>query len=290
MNSVRAVSPRVPPTIRGSRVLARAGGWLLLRLTLLIVIAAFGLPFLWTVASALDSGRATGLPWPQEATLTNFRALFDRYDVGSALRTSLIVATASMVLATVAAALAGYGLSRIRYRRKNWLVYAVLLLQSIPLAVTMVPIYDLAVRLRLQNSYQGLVLTHAAISLPLIVWLMKGFTDAIPRAMEESAWVDGASELRAWFDVVLPATLPGIAVAAGFAFVGAWSEALMAVLLVSDPAMATLPFRFFDLADRGGDAHITAALGVLYVLPVLILFLALRRLMIKGLVDSTQGL
>ena len=290
MNAERVVSPRLSPVVRPRTVVARSAGWLLLRLALLVVIAVFGLPFLWTVASALGTGRATGLPWPREATLANFRALFDQYDVGTALRNSLIVSVVTMLLATTTAALAGYGLSRLRYRRKIWLVYAVLLLQSIPLAATMVPVYDLAVRLGLQNSYQGLVLTHAAIALPLLVWLMKGFTDAVPRAMEEEAWVDGASELRAWFDVVLPATLPGIAVTAGFAFAGAWSEVLMAVLLVTDPGMGTLPFRFFDLADRGGDAHIIAALGVLYVFPVLLLFLALRRLMIKGLVESTQGM
>jgi ABC-type glycerol-3-phosphate transport system permease component len=268
----------------------RAGGWLALRLALLTVIVGFGLPFLWTVSSALDRRDSTAVPWPRDLTLAHFHGLFDQLGVGSELKNSLIVSFATMLLATATASFAGYGLSRLRYRRRTWFAYGVLLLQTFPLAVTMVPIYDLSIRLRLQNTYQGLILTHTAVSLPLLVWLMKGFTDAVPRTMEEEAWVDGASEARAWWDVVVPATLPGIAVVAGFAFAYAWSEVLMVVLLVNDQAMATLPFAFFWEADRGNDAHIKAALGVLYVMPVLLIFLALRRLMIKGLVESTQGL
>jgi multiple sugar transport system permease protein len=268
----------------------RRAGWLALRGALLLVIAAFGLPFLWTLATALDAGPPRALPWPETFTLDHFRALFDERDVGPALRTSLIVALAAMTLATLTSALAGYSLSRMAFRRKTWLAYAVLLLQTIPLAVTMVPIYDLAVRLELQNTWRGLILTHAAVQLPLLVWLMKGFTDAVPRALEEAAWVDGATGPRAWWDVLVPSLRPGIAVVAGFAFAYAWAEVIMVVLLVTEQRMATLPFQFYLLADAGSDVHLTAALGVLYVLPVLALFLALRRLMVSGLVASVEGL
>jgi ABC-type glycerol-3-phosphate transport system permease component len=268
----------------------RVAGWLALRAALLLVAAAFGLPFLWMVASALDAGPPRAVPWPRAATLDTFRALLDDPGTRDALRTSLVVAVASMLLATATAALAGYGLSRMTFRRKTWLAYGVLLLQTIPLAVTMVPIYDLAVRLELQNTWRGLILSHAAVSLPLLVWLMKGFTDAVPRVLEEEAWVDGAGRLRAWWDVVVPAMLPGIAVVAGLAFAAAWAEVIMVVVLVTDARMATLPFRFYLLADAGSDIHQTAALGTLYVLPVLALFLALRQLMVRGLAASVEGL
>ena len=257
---------------------------------LLLVIVAFGAPFLWIVAASLDRAKITSWPWPSEPSLANFRVLFDERDTGHALRNSLIVATSTMLLATVTAALAGYGLSRMTFRRKSILAYAILLLQSIPLAVTMIPIYDLAIRLRLQDTYRGLILTHTAVSLPLLIWLMKGFCDAVPRETEEAAWLDGASMLRTWRGVVLPQTYAGIAVVAGFAFANAWAEVLMVVILVTDVAKETLPFQFFYAADAGGETQTTAALGVLYVFPVLLLFLALRRLMVRGLVESTQGL
>jgi multiple sugar transport system permease protein len=268
----------------------RAIGWIALRLALLVVIAVFGLPFLWTVANAIDRESARAIPWPREVTLDHFRALFEDRNTGPALVRSLVVATAAMVLATASAALAGFAISRMAFRRKTWLAYAVLLLQTVPLAVTMVPIYDLAVRLGLQDTWRGLILTHAAVTLPMLVWLMKGFIDTIPRSLEDAAMVDGASELRAWLGVVLPAAAPGIAVVAGFAFAAAWSEVIMVVLLVTTVDMETLPFQFYYAADSGADIHTTAALGVLYILPVLVLFLALRKLMVSGMVSSIQNL
>jgi multiple sugar transport system permease protein len=264
--------------------------WLLTHAALLLVVVAFGAPFLWVVAAALNRAQVTSWPWPSHPTLANFRTLFVKQDAGRALRNSLIVSLSTMALATITSSLAGYGLSRMTFRRKAALAYAVLLLQSIPLAVTMVPIYDLAIRLHLQDTYRGLILTHTAISLPLLVWLMKGFCDAVPRDTEEAAWLDGASTLRGWREVVLPQTYAGIAVVAGFAFANAWAEVLMVVILVTDVAKETLPFQFFYAADGGKQTQTTAALGVLYVFPVLLLFLALRRLMVRGLVESTRGL
>lgn len=265
-------------------------GWISLRLALPAVIAVFGLPFLWTVVTAFDHGGSRTIPWPRDITLDHFRALFDERNTGPALWRSLVVATAAMLLATASAALAGFALSRMRFRRKTWLAYAVLLFQTVPLAVTMVPIYDLAVRLHLQDTWRGLILTHSAVTLPMLIWLMKGFIDTVPGTLEDAAMVDGASEMRAWLGVVLPAAAPGIAVVAGFAFAAAWSEVIMVVLLVTTVDMETLPFQFYYAADSGADIHTTAALGVLYVLPVLALFLALRKLMVSGMVSSIQNL
>ena len=279
-----------PVVVRHRRRPRSITGWLALRGALLLVVVTFGLPFLWTIASALDSAPARALPWPRHTTLAQFRALFDDFDAGTGLRNSLIVSLSAMVLATVSASLAGYGLSRLRARRKSWLIAGVLLMQTIPLAVTMVPLYDLAIRLHLQDGYPGLILTHATISLPLLVWLMKGFTDTVPRDIEDAARLDGASAFRGWFDIILPATVPGLAVVAGFAFASAWSEVLMVVLLVNDPSRATLPFLFYQVASDGRDANLIAALGVLYILPVVVVFLVLRRLMVRSLQHSTNDL
>jgi len=176
----------------------------LLTLVLVAVIVFFGGPFLMVAASALDGARLTNWPWPSEPTLSNFRVLFNQRGAGHALRNSLIVSVATTLLAVPVCSLAGYGLSRMAFRGKTRLSVSVLLLQSIPLSATMVPIYDLASRLHLRNSYLGLILTHAAISLPLLVWLMKGFTDAAPRALEEAARVDGASTWDLFWKIHVP--------------------------------------------------------------------------------------
>ena len=121
------------------------------------------------------------MPWPNEPTLDNFRYLFDERDVGHALRNSLFVSVSAMILATVLASLAGFALSRLRFRYKTYAVYAVLLLYAIPIAATMVAIYDLADRLDLIDTYYGLILAQTAMILPFLIWLMKGFYDGLPR-------------------------------------------------------------------------------------------------------------
>jgi multiple sugar transport system permease protein len=211
------------------------------------------------------------------------------------LANSFIVATSTMILATITVSLAGYSLSRLKFRGTGVLVYMVLVLQTMPLAATMVPIYGLARDLHLRNSYLGLILIHTAIELPFLIWLMKGFFDAIPRYLEEAAWIDGRSKLRAWFEVVLPMAKPGIGVVAGFAFLSAWSEVLMVLILVDNSKYGTVPLAFYQTARTGGGYgevryELVAAMGILYVLPVLLLFFATRKMMVRGLMGTTRGL
>lgn len=259
-------------------------------LGLLVLIVFFGGPFLWILGSAFDRAPLDNVPWPNEPSLDNFRYLFNERDTGTAIRNSLIIAGSSMFFAVSIASLAGFGLSRIRFRGKELVVYGVILLYTFPLAVTMVAIYDLAGRLDLIDTYRGLILTHTAITLPFMIWLMKGFYDALPRYLDEAAWLDGRSTLRAWWEILLPLTKPGIAVAAGLAFVAAWSEVLLVLIMVTRADLATVSLQFFFDADRGADTEVTAALALLYLIPVLLLFLLLRRLMTRSLISTTRGL
>src|SRR5207245_9835617 len=113
-----------------------------------------------------------------------------------------------------------------------------------PLSATMVPIYGLARALGLRNSYVGLILIHAAIELPFLIWLMKNFFDNVPRYLEEAAWLDGRSKLRALVEVVLPCARNGIGAVAGLSFLAAWAEVLMMILLFDsqDPRPVQLAF------------------------------------------------
>jgi len=265
-------------------LIARGG----VSVALLAVILVFGGPFLWLITAAINRV-ATDVPWPSEPTLAHFRRLFEERNAGRGLKNSLIVATCAMSVTTLVSSLAGYGLSRGPLRRRTAIGYGVLLLQTFPLSVTMVPIYDLAIRLGLQGTYLGLIVSHAAISLPLSTWLMKTSCDGVPRDYDEAAWLDGASVFRVWRDIIVPMTASGLAVTAGFAFATAWAEVLMAVVLLSigDYAKETLPFQFYY--QVGDEAGVVAALAVLYILPVVGVFLLLRRLIIRGVVEGTQG-
>jgi multiple sugar transport system permease protein len=277
-----------PPPMAKERYSGRAR-WLT-NIALVVVTVIFALPFLWILAAAFDNDPGKYVPWPNEPTLDNFRYLWNERDVGRALRNSLLVSVTAMVLATILASLAGFALSRLRFRFKTYAVYAILLLYAIPIAATMVAIYDLADRLDLIDTYRGLILAQTSMILPFLIWLNKGFYDGLPRYLDEAAAIDGRSTWRAWWDILVPLSKTGIAITAGFAFTAAWSEVLLVIILITQADKATLPLQFFFSAEGRGDAQVTAALGVLYLAPVVILFLILRRWMVRSLITSTRGL
>jgi multiple sugar transport system permease protein len=154
--------------------------WILVHLGFVVISAFFLVPFLWLLSAAFDGKASAYIQLPVQPTLDNFVRIFTEHDFARVLANSVFVAVATMVLVVVTVALAGYSLSRLDLRRKDWITYAVLLLQTMPISATMVPIYGLARQLGLRNSYLGLILIHAAIELPFLIWLMKGFFDSIP--------------------------------------------------------------------------------------------------------------
>ena len=276
---------------------ARAGPleWIAVHFAFLVICAFFVVPFLWLLSAAFDAKANAYVGIPVKPTLDNFVKIFTDYDFGHVLLNSVFVAVATMVLVVFTVALAGYSLSRIELRRKDWITYAVLLLQTMPISATMVPIYGLARQLGLRNSYLGLILIHAAIELPFLIWLMKGFFDSIPRHLEEAAWLDGRSRFRALVEIVLPLARPGLGIAAGLAFLSAWAEVLMVVILIDQDSLKTVPLAFYQaMRTQGGYTEVQygviAAMAVIYLLPVMIVFFVSRRLMVTGLMNSTRGL
>jgi ABC-type glycerol-3-phosphate transport system permease component len=288
-----AISARLAAVKRkqkGSR-----GEWIIIHILYLIVFVFFFSPFLWLFSAAFDGDAAAYIRWPADPTLDNFRTIFTQFHVGRAMANSLFVATATMILSVIFVSLAGYSLSRLEFGLKSGITYFVLVLQTMPISATMVPIYGLARDLGLRNSYLGLILVHAAIEMPFLIWLMKGFFDTTPRFLEEAAWLDGRSKLRAWWEVVMPMARPGIAVIAGFAFLNAWSEVLMVIILVDQASKTTVPLLFYQaFKSQGGytevDYGLISAVGIIYVLPVIVLFFSLRKLMVRGLVGTSRGL
>ena len=276
----------------------REGTWIeavLAHLVFAAVIVFFLAPFVWLVTAAFDADAQAYIRWPSQLTLDNFAHVFTDHDFGRALGNSALVAGLTMLLDVVAVSLAGYSLSRMDLRFKSAITYGVLLLQTMPLSATMVPIYGLARAVGLRNSYLGLILIHAAIELPFLIWLMKGFFDSVPRYLEEAAWLDGRSKLRALVEVVLPVARNGIGVVAGLSFLAAWAEVLMVIILVDRQDMFTVPLAFYQvLRTRGGYTEVqygmVAAMGVLYLVPVMVIFFATRRMMVRGLLSSARGL
>lgn len=282
-------------TVPASRVFARLAEGGLIYVVFGVVILFFVTPFAWLFLAAFDAKAGPYLHWPDRFTLDNFAYIFRELDFARAVANSMFVASATMILDVITVSLAAYAISRLQIRRKDWLMYGLLLLQTMPITATMVPIYGLARQLGLRNSYLGLILVHAALDLPFLIWLLKGFFDTVPRYLEEAAWLDGRGKLRALFEIVLPVAAPGLGVVAGLSFLNAWSEVLIVLILVDRSDMMTVPLAFYQtFRSAGGYTEVRyeliAAMGLLYLLPVMLLFIVTRNFLVRGMTASTKGM
>jgi multiple sugar transport system permease protein len=292
---VTAEARAIPRAGRARRPRAHPLEWVVIHALFVVIGVFFLAPFLWLFGAAFDENATAYIHWPSSPTLNNFVRIFTEHEFGVALGNSVFVSVATMILVVATVSLAGYSLSRMDLRRKDWITYAVLLLQTMPLSATMVPIYGLARQLGLRNSYLGLILIHATIELPFLVWLMKGFFDSVPRHLEEASWLDGRTKLRALVEIVLPLARPGLGIAAALSFLSAWAEVLMVIILVDQESMKTVPLAFYEaMRNQGGYTEVQygviAAMAILYLIPVMAVFVGARRLMVRGLMSSTRGL
>jgi multiple sugar transport system permease protein len=206
---------------------------------------------------------------------------------------SLLVSTASTLIAVTLAIFAGYGISRFQFRGRRLFSLAVLSTQMFPGILFLLPLYLIYVNIgrtigiNLYGSYLGLIITYLTFALPFSVWMLAGFFSSIPRELEEAALVDGTSHWGALFKIVLPIARPGIVAVAVFAFMTAWGEVLFASVLTT-ASTRTLAIGLQEYATDGDTAwNQLMAASVVVSLPVVIAFLALQRHLIRGLTSGS---
>ncbi len=200
------------------------------------------------------------------------------------LSVSLVVALASTALVIVAAVPAAYYTARHRFRGRAAFLFLVLVTQMFAPTALVVGLYRQFFELDLINTYAALILTNAAFNLAFAVWILRAFFASIPREIEEAAAIDGCGRLRTLVGIVLPLSLPGIVTAAVFAFIAAWNEYIVALTLMTDPAMKPLTV--------GITTYVTAyvqhwnslfAASIIAIVPVVVLFALVERYLVGGL-------
>lgn len=278
----------------GVAVTGRRRRFPLRRSVVVVIVALFAVwtlwPLYWMLSTSLKTGQeATNLNptvWPHTITGANFRELFSsslpfwNYFVNSVV-TSVIAAVVAVIIAT----LAGYSFSRGGYRLGGASSVVVLATQMLPLVVLIGPLYLVLLKVHLLNSYLGLIIGYTTFAIPFGAWMMKGFFDAIPRAIEESARVDGYSRLGILVRVVVPLSVPGLVTTGVFVFMNTWNNLLYPLTLMSSDTRQTLPagllqsFSGTFKTDWGG----MMAASLITSIPLIVAFFLVQRSMVRGL-------
>lgn len=257
--------------------------WVLLAATLIL----YGFPFVYLLLTSfktpLDAIAVPPTVMPEQWTLENYVSALSREGVPAALINSVTTAVISTVLSLVLAVPAAYAITRFRTPSGRVFIIAALVTRMVPTIAVGAPLVEIMRNIGLTDTSFGLALAHTTISLPLSIWLMASFFEAVPDELDEAAKVDGCSRLQALWRVVLPVVTGGLAVTAIFAFLASWNEFLFALLLTSVRAQTT-PVVIANFQTQFGlDWGGMTALAAVYSVPVIILTLFLQRQIVAGL-------
>lgn len=258
----------------------------LIYIAMITALVFFLFPYYWMVSAAFKGpGDITAYPpvWVFEPTFDNFRELFQNLGAMKALTNSLIVVGISTCLAIIFGSMAAYALARFEIKGKEILALEILLFRMVPPIVSVIPLFILARKLGIFDTYWILIAIYTSMGLPLAVWVMRVFTQEIPRSIEEAAMIDGCNRLQALIRVTIPLMLPGLVATIVIVFMFAWNEYLFASLLTSSNARTLPVMTAVTIKPRAIAWGVASAAGTLMSLPVVVLAMLVQRYLVRGL-------
>ena len=255
------------------------------------VIAVF--PVAWVLLTSLKTNPSTWLSpgSMSDLGLDNYsHAIVDTL-FGHWFFNSLLVATGTTVLSVLIAASAGYAASRMRFPGHRSMMWLFLVVQMFPVAVLIVPLYNILGDLGLLNTHFGLILAYLTVALPFGAWMLKGYFDTIPIDIDEAGRVDGLSPFGTFWRLVLPLARPGVAVTAFFSFITAWSEVAYAGIFIQSDQQYLLPTGMNTFISQfRTEWGVLAATSVLVAIPAALVFFLIQRHLVTGLTaGGTKG-
>jgi arabinogalactan oligomer/maltooligosaccharide transport system permease protein len=262
-------------------------------LILACIIAAY--PVLRVVSVSLRPGDrllSTSLAIiPEDASLEAYRTVLVDRDFLLWVWNSLIITMSTAVIGVILAATSAYAFSRWRFPGRGAGLVFLLTTQMIPAAMLMVPLYILAARLGLINTYRGLVIAYSVTSVPFSIWILKGYYDTIPLDLEEAALIDGASRMSAFWRIILPLSTPALAIVFLFNFMQAWNDYMLARIMLQRPDLYSWPVGLWNmLHSYKTEWGAFSAGSILVMIPVMTLFLYSSKWLISGLtLGSVKG-
>ncbi|MFJ3086203.1 carbohydrate ABC transporter permease [Streptomyces sp. NPDC086838] len=269
---------RLPKVLAGSTLTVLAVVWLL--------------PFLWAVATSLQSEQdvmKSGLsPFKGALTLSAYRQILDRGNVPTWAFNSLFISVLVTVLTTAVSTLAAYGFSRGTFRGRRTLLAITVAAIMVPPQLLIVPLFEQMTMFHLVDTYTAVILPQVVA--PMMVFILKRFFDGIPRELEDAARIDGASELRVFTSIVLPLSRPIVAAVAIFVFIGAWNNFMWPFIVTNDPDLMTLPVGLATVKDAYGIQYAQSmASALLAALPLIVMFLLFQRRIVNSVATTGLG-
>jgi arabinogalactan oligomer/maltooligosaccharide transport system permease protein len=221
---------------------------------------------------------------PANPSLDNYQELLSRGDFVGWAGNSILVAVLTTVIGVFLASTCAYALSRFRFRGRSASLYVFLVAQMFPGIILLVGLYQLFSNFELLDTPWALVLSYSTIAIPFCILMLKGFFDTIPFELEEAARVDGVGVFGAFWRIVVPLSIPGIAVTAFYSFITAWNEYLFARSFLTSREQLTLPVGTATFIDAFNQPWaLLSAASVLISIPVVIFFYAAQRYLLSGL-------
>jgi len=268
--------------------------------TLVALLTALTIaPLLYMViVSFMPRGESSNLPtplWPSHWSLENYHELLVRrlidgawfdYRIVPALFNSVAIATISTLLGLLLTVPAGYAFAKLRFRGRERLLKILIASLVVPGQVAMLPLFLIFKQLGLVNSYAGVILPSLAGIFAIL--FVRQATLAIPDEMIDAARIDGASEARIFVTIVLPLLTPIVVTLALFMFLGSWNDFLWPLIVLADQHLYTLPVAVAAIArEHSADGELMMAAAVVTTMPVLLLFLAMQRYYLTGLLGGS---
>lgn len=265
-------------------------------LILIVVTFLTLLPVFWVIKISLYESQSfrgaeiSPIPDPDLVSAKNFIDVITSKDAqgqwifGRQLFNSVVVSVCTTLFGITVACTAAYTFSRFRFVGRRSGLFMFLVSQMFPGIMMMIPLYVIMQKLHLLDTLLGLILVYSTTSIPFSVWMLKGYFDTIPKDLEEAALIDGAGPVKTFWTVVLPLSLPAIAITALFSFMTAWNEFVLAYTFMSKEVSFTLPVTIRNyVGEHTVQWGLFAASSILVSIPVVILFFSLQRYLVSGL-------
>jgi raffinose/stachyose/melibiose transport system permease protein len=254
---------------------------------LVAIALAFFLPMVWMVLSSFKSNRAIfsePFALPDSIDLSRWARAWEVGHIGQYAINSAIVTAASVVAILLMGAGAAFAFSRYRFRGRSALMGLLALGLLLPLQSYFIAQSQLFTRLEITDTRLALVVPYTAMGLPLAVYLLKVYLDALPEELFDAARIDGAGDIRMFWTVALPLLRPGLATVAIFSALAAWNEFLLALLYIQDDALRTIPTGLLAFSNRYVTDYglLFSALSII-TLPMIVIYVVFNRQIVEGI-------